>query len=400
MKKVFYFTICFLGIIMTAAAQCLPSFTNTCSNYTVWSSSTRTEDIFNVSLSTSVGGLVLNNSSNCGTTLTTANSVQGSYSNYVGSGIPIPDLCGTVSFSVTRSVCAANASCTQTTTALNWGLTIYVDYNNNSTFGDVATERVYNRTIAGATTTTYSAFAIPAGVTIGNVKMRVLCRYNLPVAGPCLTYGDGEAEDYMVNITATVCPVVTLPIELVNFTGECANDKTVLLKWSTATETNNHHFTIEKSADGINFEFVRDISSQGNSNQIQTYTYVDKDISNSLYYYRLKQTDNEGSFKYFNMISIEDCFETSDEVLSILNLYPNPAGDNYIKLDYFSNKIGVAVISFKNVLGQELKTQEVRLIKGNSSELIPISDLSAGVYFIQVISSDAKSKLFKLVRNK
>jgi hypothetical protein len=190
-----------------------------------------------------------------------------------------------------------------------------------------------------------------------------------------------------------------LPVQLLSFTGEC-DPNAITLKWATATETNNHHFTIQKSSDGINFESLADIAGHGTSGEMHAYGYTDTNISSALSYYRLKQTNYNGSFVYFHTISIdEDCTETGADNLSIVNLYPNPSMGRFLTLEYVSGSDRKATLSFKNILGQELYAIDLELTKGASVKVIDMNGLSAGIYFVQLITFELQSKTLKLLRD-
>lgn len=83
-----------------------------------------------------------------------------------------------------------------------------------------------------------------------------------------------------------------LPIELTSWKGECDGGK-VELTWTTSTETNNDHFTIEKSATGDTWEEIARVAAAGNTVSETNYSYYDE-YANGLAYYRLSQTDTDG----------------------------------------------------------------------------------------------------------
>ncbi len=102
-----------------------------------------------------------------------------------------------------------------------------------------------------------------------------------------------------------------LPIELTdfsaaNYAGEIA------LQWVTASELNNDYFTLERSVDGVNFEAIHYEPGAGNSNEALSYSYSDYVAENGIYYYRLKQTDYDGTATYSDVISV-DYFEAYQE---------------------------------------------------------------------------------------
>ena len=106
---------------------------------------------------------------------------------------------------------------------------------------------------------------------------------------------------------------LALPISLLNFQAK-AEDNTVTLKWSTASEFNNNYFSIERSDDGSSFETIAEIQSKGNSAYEQQYVYSDPSPITSDTYYQLKQTDFDGKFSFSKPISIDKKTSTETSV--------------------------------------------------------------------------------------
>lgn len=100
-----------------------------------------------------------------------------------------------------------------------------------------------------------------------------------------------------LRITANLVP---LPVTLLDFNTRLISDDAVMIEWTTASETNNDYFTVEKSTDGHNFVSMMNIPAKHNSFNMQKYILKDYDIDNKnkIYYYRLKQTDFNGLYTY------------------------------------------------------------------------------------------------------
>lgn len=118
-----------------------------------------------------------------------------------------------------------------------------------------------------------------------------------------------------LNITQ---PPIALPIELISFNGTTQNNVNTLM-WVTSSEHNNDYFTLERTLNGIVFEIIANINGAGNSNEINEYTVIDPINTSSINYYRLKQTDYDGKFKYSDMISIDNRDGYSKEIHRTLN---------------------------------------------------------------------------------
>lgn len=94
----------------------------------------------------------------------------------------------------------------------------------------------------------------------------------------------------------------TLPVELLSFTPSIKPDR-VELNWTTGTEINNDFFTIERSRDLYGWEVLGFVQGAGNSSIPLDYGFTDFRPLDGLGYYRLKQTDFDGKFKYYGPIA-------------------------------------------------------------------------------------------------
>lgn len=85
-----------------------------------------------------------------------------------------------------------------------------------------------------------------------------------------------------------------LPIELLSFTAT-PNGSQVDLRWSTASEQGNAFFTVERGTDGNTFDALWQVPGAGNSQTVQEYADRDASPLPGLSYYRLRQTDFDGT---------------------------------------------------------------------------------------------------------
>ncbi len=135
-----------------------------------------------------------------------------------------------------------------------------------------------------------------------------------------------------------------LPIELVSFSGEKKDNRNIL-NWTTASEINNAFFTVEKSYNGIDFQWVGTLEGTSPSAQIINYSLTDYNILETLNYYRLKQTDFDGKFEYSNTISIDNRVDNSfKEIIGRTNLLGQD-------VDEFYN--GIVIVSYKDGTSQK-----------------------------------------------
>jgi hypothetical protein len=114
-----------------------------------------------------------------------------------------------------------------------------------------------------------------------------------------------------------------LPVELIEFIANPADNHSAMLNWATASEINNSHFILERSYDGINFEPITRVEGNGTTNEVMTYEYLDETISRSqnTVYYRLHQFDYDGASEYSEIRKVD--FDLGLD-LDVVNVYPNP----------------------------------------------------------------------------
>ncbi len=109
--------------------------------------------------------------------------------------------------------------------------------------------------------------------------------------------GDGFAKSQFSGT------LIALPIQLISF--DAINKETyVLVKWVTESEKNNSFFTVERSQNGVLFNNLVVVPSQGNSTTVQVYTTNDNDPLQGRSYYRLKWTDIDGKSEYSAIRSV------------------------------------------------------------------------------------------------
>ena len=173
----------------------------------------------------------------------------------------------------------------------------------------------------------------------------------------------------------------SLPIELLDFTAVVNEESTVALSWATATEINNNFFTVERSSDGTDFEAVMEVQGAGTSNHIIEYDATDINPRMGINYYRLKQTDFDGSFKYSEMKTV-NIFKSNS-----FSVWPNPAAE-MIEIsfgestDLLTTENNLSGIKIYNSIGKLVYKKST---DATSSKLrLDVSSYDEGMYFISL----------------
>lgn len=174
----------------------------------------------------------------------------------------------------------------------------------------------------------------------------------------------------------TNCPA---PVELLSFTGN-KKDHSVHLNWSTAMEQNNDYFEIFHSTDGINFSSLTKVDGIGNSKELNQYSFIHKQPSHGLNYYKLIQFDLDGKENYGGMTSIE--YEKIH-----VNVYPNPSFSNF-NVNISGNE--TATLSLSDITGKEI-------LSLNGTNFMLGNDLPKGSYILKV-TTNREVKTVQLIK--
>lgn len=164
--------------------------------------------------------------------------------------------------------------------------------------------------------------------------------------------------------------LMTLPIELLDFEVEAIDGLFVKLGWATASELNNEVFDIERSPNLVDFESVAQVAGSGTTFETRYYHHTDLLPGPGSYYYRLKQTDTDGTYSYGPILSV---LAGQNDLFSV---YPNPS-EQYIKVGFAENSNGDRVV-IANAVGQIVMDIT---IKDHSRNVLEFS-LEKGVYYI------------------
>ncbi len=213
----------------------------------------------------------------------------------------------------------------------------------------------------------------------GNWAIKANASY---VSGQNVVFENIEiSSDGYYTIGTMNIPASPLPIELLSFSAALNIDK-VNLTWTTASESNNDYFSLEKTKDGINFERIAIVKGKGNSSIQNDYEEIDVEPFVGVSYYRLSQTDFDGNITFLPIVSIDN---KSTESISI---FPNPADLNAslnINLIGFENQKVKLII--QDIEGKECYSELIEIFEMNQKQSIACDQkLVSGTYFVRVLS--------------
>ncbi len=185
-----------------------------------------------------------------------------------------------------------------------------------------------------------------------------------------------------------------LPIDLVSFTGACENNETEL-EFVVASQVNNDYFSIYRSANATDWNLVGEIEGAGNTSTQLTYKWIDNNPLSGVSYYKLAQTDYDGTSETFSPIAVM-CEASAIDGYSV---YPNPANE-VLNIDlelenYQGDDVSIEVI---DINGKIIQLQQVQLNRGYNHLEVDLSEVPRGVYMINFVGTRDYIKESRIIK--
>jgi hypothetical protein len=197
-----------------------------------------------------------------------------------------------------------------------------------------------------------------------------------------------EISDLSLSVPVTI-DHESLPVMMANFNSVVKADN-VTLTWTTTSEQNNAGFKIERKKTDSDKDWVGAgfVKGKGNSNSQTQYIFEDSKLTPGKYNYRMKQIDNNGNFKYYNLSSTIEIGVPAKFNLS--QNYPNPFNPT-TKINYDLPKDSKVNLTIFDILGREilsLVNQEQKA--GYYTVTADSKNLSSGIYFYRLIAKSSE----------
>ncbi len=167
-----------------------------------------------------------------------------------------------------------------------------------------------------------------------------------------------------------------LPITLLSFEGINEGGSNRLI-WITNSEVDNDYFSLERSLNGIDWELFGTVQGAGTSQEAHFYSFRDEQPYLPISYYRLAQTDYDGTKTYSQIIAINS--NPIDERIS--GVFPNPCNE-ITSFTYSGKSDETLSVKIINTFGQTVQSIEFNDIKNNQLMSISLDHLSSGLYQI------------------
>lgn len=176
----------------------------------------------------------------------------------------------------------------------------------------------------------------------------------------------------------------SLPVELIDFEAQKIGNSS-FLTWATASEVNNDFFSVERSTDGIQFSIIGRVDGNGNDLNQNNYEFEDRDPRPGINYYRLSQTDFNGTHEKLGIKAVN--FESGSNEYSI---FPNPIVGNSFSIIVNTHKEEDIKIQIFDMNGRLMMKEKAEISKGENQIMIGSNSLLSGMYLLEVQSTSKR----------
>lgn len=194
------------------------------------------------------------------------------------------------------------------------------------------------------------------------------------------------------TLSSGVSPGATLPVLMDAFTATLNSNHTITLDWNTQMEINFSHFTIERSADGSNWDAIGTVQAKGNSRVQTDYTYTDEQPLTGTNYYRLALVNLDDTYTYSEQKVVET------QAIAKVSFFPNPARD-YVNVS-LGGSTGKAVTVLLTSISGRLMQEKTAVSANGAVVSLPIQNVASGMYILTVVNADGTRESSPLMINR
>lgn len=195
------------------------------------------------------------------------------------------------------------------------------------------------------------------------------------------------ANDEMYFDDYTVEDVTVVPVELSAFTASVSNNA-VTLNWTTETELNNQGFEIQRRTENGEFNTIGHVAGNGTTTERKQYSFVDGNLTEGKYYYRLKQVDFSGTYEFSNEVSAE---VVAPVEFALQQNFPNPFNPTTTISFSLAEPTFVKLVVY-NLLGEVIQTLKNETMNAGSYNInFDASSIPSGMYIYKIETAQFNS---------
>jgi hypothetical protein len=184
-----------------------------------------------------------------------------------------------------------------------------------------------------------------------------------------------------------------LPVEWESFSGKVEPDRSITLQWKVASQINNSHFEVQKSADGTSFRNVHLERGDGTVSEERNYSFSDKSPKYGPNYYRIRQVDFDGTVDYSEVIVV------SLSGRRVASIFPSLLVGNELGVELTTEKDAASIpVRIADISGNLIYQEDVAVTKGTTLHRVHLPKLPSGVYVLYVKTDGGHTEAHRFVR--
>lgn len=181
-----------------------------------------------------------------------------------------------------------------------------------------------------------------------------------------------------------------LSAELISFKGKVEDTHTVL-QWTTATETSNDYFSVQRSTNASDFTEIDRVDGAGFSSSELNYTFRDLTPLTGTSYYRLMMYDFDG---YSKASEVKNVQREKIPGFTIISIGPNPSA-NMISVSITNEEPIEIQYTIYDIAGRKARNGTQKLQEGINNFTIDATMMGTGMYvFIASIGEGTSAYKF------
>ncbi len=185
-----------------------------------------------------------------------------------------------------------------------------------------------------------------------------------------------------------------VPIDVITIRAQAENAG-IQVNWISKTETDKDRYELERSANGTQFNNLKNITAIGNSNVPVNYGWFDAAPISGNNFYRIKAFDKNGSFKYSAIVKVN-----MDKLQPEFTILSNPIVNNELAMMLRNMEPGKYNLMLYNNLGQQVFSSSLQHQGGAATKRVSLNNAVANGIYQLVLSSDNGIQINKrIVKN-
>jgi hypothetical protein len=164
------------------------------------------------------------------------------------------------------------------------------------------------------------------------------------------------------------------------------------ISWATDREVGNDYFVIERSEDGTNFTAIGTVKGLQQSTSLKEYSLTDDRTANGILYYRIRQVSIDGKSSYLQTVTISGVSFGGG-----IQYFPNPVRNSFT-IQVKEKYTGVMKINLYSLDGRIIKQKQILKQEEHISTSLDVSDVSRGVYMLEVVIDDKLREVMKVIK--